>query len=177
LQDPKPITPHSLRLRLNDSLEPSDFTVEELDVDVENHAVVLTLAHDTWLHPTTYRVTLRPRRQGVLLTMSHVDWQAISIDQASQREQRHRFAAFWHRILLGFTLRYVRAFGIPTLSPDELRVRMDLPDCFVFDSNRATLWNRGHIPGAVFVGQEDLPTDVLPQSKRASLVFYCRDSL
>jgi uncharacterized protein YndB with AHSA1/START domain len=155
----------SLRLRLIEDAEPSDFTVEDLDVDFEDHAVVLTLAHDTWLHPTTYRVNLRPRRQGVMLTMSHVDWQAISIDPASQREQRHRFAEFWRRILLGFPLRYVRTFGIPTLSPGELRVRMDQLDCFVFDSNRATLWDRGHIPGAVFVGQEDLPTDVLRQSK------------
>lgn len=167
----------SPRLRVLDGAEPSDFSVEELDIDVEDHAIVLTLGHDTWLHPTTYRVTLGPRHQGVMLTMSHADWQAISIDDATQHKQRQRFAAFWHRILLGFTLRYIRAFGIATLSPGELRARMDEPDCFVFDSNRVTLWNRGHIPGAVFVGQEDLPIDVLPPSKGASLVFYCRDSL
>ena len=156
---------------------PVDFEVEKLDVDVENHAITLTLVHDAWLYPTIYRLALRPRRQGVLLMMSHVDWQAISIDQTFQREQRRRFARFWHRIVLGFTLRYVRAFEIPTLSPDELRVRMNESDCFVFDSNRATVWDRGHIPGAVFVGQEDLPNDALPQSKRASLIFYCRDSM
>jgi uncharacterized protein YndB with AHSA1/START domain len=167
----------SLRLTLIEGAAPSDFTIEELNVNAGNHAIVLALAHRTWLYSTTYHVNLRPRRQGVLLTMRHLDWQAISVDRAFSREQRRRFTEFWFRILLSFTVRYVRSLGIPTLSPDELRARMVQPDCFVFDSNRATLWDRGHIPGAVFVGQEDLPTHLLPPSKSSSLVFYCRDSL
>lgn len=167
----------TLQLRLTKDGEPSDFTLEKLDVDPENHTFNLTFTHDTWLNPTIFQLTLRRRRQGVMLTMGHWDWQTISIDQAFQRKQRQRFAEFWHRVLLGFTLRYVRSFGIPTLSPRELLTRMDEPDCFIFDSNRTTLWNHGHIPGAVFVGQEDLPSDLLPRNKRASLVFYCRDSL
>jgi rhodanese-related sulfurtransferase len=91
--------------------------------------------------------------------------------------QRKRFAAFWHRFLLRFTLDCARSWQIPTLSAAELKARMELPEVFVLDANRATLWERGHVPQAVFVGQEDIPLDRLPPDKDAELVFYCRDTM
>ena len=45
----------------------------------------------------------------------------------------------------------------------------------VFDSNRETLWEQGHLPGAVAVGQETFPPEVLPADRGAALAFYCRD--
>src|SRR5262249_46637363 len=71
----------------------------------------------------------------------------------------------------------VRSWRIPTLSAVDLKNRFDRPGLFVFDSNRTTLWERGHVPQSVFVGQEDIPVDLLPSDKNAELVFYCRDAM
>jgi rhodanese-related sulfurtransferase len=76
-----------------------------------------------------------------------------------------------------FTLEYAHSWEIPTLSAADLKNRMGQGDVFVFDANRTTLWERGHVPQSVFVGQEDIPIDRLPADKSAELVFYCRDSM
>ena len=133
------------------------------------------LDHPAWAAPTSARIVLLARGQGTKLVIRHRGWAGTSSDEAERARQRARFAGFWHRLVLRFTLAYARFWAIPTLTADDLNGR--LTQLHVFDANRATLWERGHLPGAVFVGQEDLPVDRLPDDRDAELVFYCRDEM
>src|SRR5581483_10593999 len=133
-------------------------------------------AAQAWLHPTACRLALRPRAESALLTIRHVGWEGIGFERAARLQARRRFAALWHRVLLFLTLGHVRALGIPTIAPAELRARLGEPGLYLFDSNRVTLWRQGHVPGAIHVGQEELAPRLLPPDRGASLVFYCRDT-
>jgi|GEM_PF-300937 len=163
--------------RLKDADEPAAYQLTELNSDPQHCGLSFRLAHADWLAPTTCSIWLEPRSQGVLFAVRHIGWEAISFDHAYQRQQRMRFAKLWHMAMLYFSLGYVRRWAIPTLAPADLAAQLDQPDLFVFDSNRVTLWEQGHIPSATFVGQEDIAPDRLPAHKQATLVFYCRDAL
>ena len=162
---------------VKDGAAPAEFEVADLRLDSQNHYLSFRLAHPSWLASTTCSLELSPRNQGTLLAVRHTGWEAISFDHTYQKQQRRRFAGLWHKALLYFSLGYIRKWTIPTLSPTELQAQLGQPDLFVLDSNRVTLWEQGHIPGAIFVGQEDIPLDLLPAQKHAALVFYCRDSM
>jgi uncharacterized protein YndB with AHSA1/START domain/rhodanese-related sulfurtransferase len=169
-------------ISLTDGTEPSD-RVEPSDVeltcraDPSTFSVCMYLDHATWSSPTSARLALRQRAQGTRLTVRHRGWEGVAFDDRTRIRHRRRFAQFWHMFFLRFTFDYVRSWQIPTLSAADLKARMDLSEVFVFDANRTTLWTRGHIPRAVFVGQEDIPVDRLPSDKTAELVFYCRDTM
>ncbi|HUA17163.1 MAG TPA: rhodanese-like domain-containing protein [Bryobacteraceae bacterium] len=47
---------------------------------------------------------------------------------------------------------------------------------YVFDVNTPELWERAHLPGAIFVDQPDL-RKFLPRDKKATLVFYCANRI
>jgi uncharacterized protein YndB with AHSA1/START domain len=165
------------RYRLKAADEPAACDLIDLRYDPQRCELSFRLAHADWLAPTSCALWLEPRSQGVQVAVRHVGWAAISFDQTEQRRQRMRFAKLWHMALLYFSLGYVRRRAIPTLAPVELAAQLDQPDLFIFDSNRVTLWEQGHIPSATFVGQEDIAPDRLPAQKQATLVFYCRDAL
>lgn len=139
--------------------------------------LTVVFEHPQWPLPATARVAVLARGQGTRLVVRHRGWGATAYDEGSRRRNRARFAAAWHRLLLRFTLAYAREWRIPTLTPADLDRRMGEPGLVVLDANRETLWERGHLPQAVFVGQEDLPLDRLPDDPAAELVFYCRDSM
>lgn len=164
-------------LSLRDGAEPDDVEIAVGPADPGGCSVSLELAHATWLLPTSARLYLRQREQGTRLTVRHGGWAGIAFDDEARARQRARFARFWHKHFMRFTLAYTRSWQIPTLSAIDLESRMGRQDVFVFDANRTTLWERGHVPQSVFVGQEDIPIDRLPADKNAELVFYCRDSM
>lgn len=165
------------RYRLKDADEPSECQLTDLVFDPQRCELSFRLAHAEWLAPTSCSLSLEPRSQGVLFAVRHTGWAAISFEQAEQQQQRTRFAKLWHMMMLYFSLGYMRRWAIPTLAPSELAAQLNQPDLFIFDSNRVTLWEQGHIPSATFVGQEDIAPDRLPEHKQATLVFYCRDAL
>lgn len=137
----------------------------------------LELDDPAWLSPTSARLAVTRHGQGTRLSVRHRGWEGTAFDGAQRAAQRARLARFWHRFFLRFTLEVARSWQIPTLSATDLRDRMARPEVVVLDANRQTLWARGHVPEAVFVGQEDLPVDRLPPDKAAELVFYCRDRM
>jgi rhodanese-related sulfurtransferase/uncharacterized protein YndB with AHSA1/START domain len=164
-------------LSLRAGAESDDVQIAVGPADPTACSVSLELDHATWLSPTSARLHLRQRDQGTRFTIRHGGWTGIAFDDETRARQRARFARFWHKFFMRFTLVYARSWRIPTLSAVDLKRRMERPGLFVFDANRTTLWERGHVPQSVFVGQEDIPVDLLPADKNAELVFYCRDSM
>jgi len=53
------------------------------------------LAHPAWRGATHCRIALEARPSGTLLSLSHLNWEAVSSDAATQRRQRARFSHFW----------------------------------------------------------------------------------
>jgi rhodanese-related sulfurtransferase len=75
--------------------------------------------------------------------------------------------------LFRFLLEYVRPRQIATLVPQEVYARLGEADFFVFDCNTLAQWQRGHIPGAIYVGLDPWVPAQRPPAKQATLVFYC----
>jgi uncharacterized protein YndB with AHSA1/START domain/rhodanese-related sulfurtransferase len=167
---------HRTTISLSDGAEPTDVELVGR-ADPSTCSVSLDLDHATWSSATSARLVLRQRAQGTRLTVRHRGWEGVAFDDETRVRHRRRFAEFWHRFFLRFTFEYARSWQIPTLSAADLKARMDRSEVFVFDANRTTLWTLGHIPRALFVGQEDIPVDRLPSDKAAELVFYCRDTM
>jgi rhodanese-related sulfurtransferase len=46
------------------------------------------------------------------------------------------------------------------------------PGVKVYDANPPDLWQKNHIPGATFIGEQKLAS-VLPADKATKLIFYC----
>ena len=72
---------------------------------------------------------------------------------------------------------YVSKTDVPHMSASELHGRLGEPGLHVLDCNLEAMWQRGHVPGAVYIGWDSLPLDLLPADKDANLVFYCGDKL
>lgn len=154
-----------------------EFEVSDVVHDNEAYTLGFQLSQPDWLAPTQWRLRVTPLPRSGLVDLRHVGWQAISFSTDVRQQQRKRFAGWWYRALLQLTLRYVRRFDIGTLTPSEVDARRAQPGVVVLDSNRVTLWNRGHVPGAIFAGQEDIPAHALPVEQDSTLVFYCRDTM
>ena len=59
----------------------------------------------------------------------------------------------------------------------QRRRHLGEPGFHVLDCNWELMWRRGHVPGAVYVGFDTLPAELLPTDKSATLVFYCANAL
>ena len=65
-----------------------------------------------------------------------------------------------------------RAGDLPMLSVDEVEKLLGQPGVKIFDVNVPELWEKNHLPGAVFIGDRKLAA-LLPADKGTKLVFYC----
>jgi len=65
-----------------------------------------------------------------------------------------------------------RADDLKTLSPDQVEKMLGQPGVKVYDANPPDLWEKNHLPGAVFIGDKKLAS-LLPADKDTKLVFYC----
>lgn len=63
---------------------------------------------------------------------------------------------------------------IPGVTVDELAGMLDRREAVaIYDANGRERYERGHIPGARFVGHDQVTADLLPQDRGTRLVFYC----
>ncbi len=60
-----------------------------------------------------------------------------------------------------------------TLEPDEVEKMLGASDVRVYDANPRDVYEKHHLPGAVFIGHEKDLSRVLPADRSARLVFYC----
>ena len=47
---------------------------------------------------------------------------------------------------------------------------------FVFDANPREVFDKRHVPGAVYVPDEGVTASLLPPDKSATLIFYCANT-
>jgi len=98
--------------------------------------------------------------------------------------------ARWHRLLIVAALVLAPSLcpaakekKIPESDPfghltvDQVERRLDRPDIFLVDGNRPETYAANHLPGAVRIQHQDITASVLPQSKDATLIFYCMNEL
>lgn len=81
--------------------------------------------------------------------------------------------------LLGFMLLLSTAAmaQYPVIDADQLKSRMEgKQKVFVIDARPAEEYQQAHIPGAVNIPADRIKEDaaLLPKSKTASIIFYCR---
>lgn len=64
---------------------------------------------------------------------------------------------------------------LKTMTVDEVDKRIVAKDAsfHVFDANLREVYDKGHVPGAVWVPEEGVTAAILPKDKSATLVFYC----
>lgn len=63
---------------------------------------------------------------------------------------------------------------LPGMTVDELAGMLDRREAVaVFDANGRERYERGHIPGARYVGHDEVTAAVLPPDRGTRLVFYC----
>jgi 3-mercaptopyruvate sulfurtransferase SseA len=63
---------------------------------------------------------------------------------------------------------------IPGMTVDELAGMIDRREAVaVYDANGRERYERGHIPGARYVGHDEVTAAMLPQDRATRLVFYC----
>ncbi len=60
-----------------------------------------------------------------------------------------------------------------TVDPDAVERMLAAGDVRVYDANPRDVYDRHHLPGAVFVGHARDLAPALPADKATRLVFYC----
>lgn len=60
-----------------------------------------------------------------------------------------------------------------TVSEVEQRLAKKDGKTFVFDANPREVYDKRHVPGAVYVPDEGVTASLLPPDKSATLIFYC----
>lgn len=76
-------------------------------------------------------------------------------------------------VLLALALSGAAAAEIPALTVDEVDALRAAPDTRVFDVNSRSVYEKGHVPGALF-GEARSIEKVLPADRALRLVFYCK---
>lgn len=64
------------------------------------------------------------------------------------------------------------------MTVDEVEQRIAKKDgrTFVFDANPREVYDKRHVPGAVYVPDEGVTASLLPADKDATLIFYCANT-
>ena len=70
----------------------------------------------------------------------------------------------------------VAADAFQKISPDQLEKLLGAPDVRIYDANTPELYEKHHVPGAVFVTPSTLESR-LPADRNLTLVFYCANTL
>lgn len=69
------------------------------------------------------------------------------------------------------------ASELKALTIDQVAEKIAAKDgkTFLFDNNSKGRWARGHLPGAVWLDDENVTAADLPADKTAFLIFYCHN--
>lgn len=70
-----------------------------------------------------------------------------------------------------------RLFGLPEISVEEVRSRLQQSDFYTYDNTPVSSYRRHHLPGAKHLDPGDYSASDLAPDKNATLVFYCTDAL
>jgi len=65
-------------------------------------------------------------------------------------------------------------FGLMTAA--ELKQVLGAPDVRVFDANSASVFQKGHVPGARLVDYDGFTAGELPADKATRVIFYCKNT-
>jgi len=79
---------------LTDGIEPSEIQFTNV-VCHPLHQLQCQLTYSNWLPPTDCLLKLTAHNQGTLLSVSHVGWEDICVENEMQFQQRSRFCNFW----------------------------------------------------------------------------------
>jgi hypothetical protein len=63
-----------------------------------------------------------------------------------------------------------------TVADVEQRISKKDGKTFVFDANPREVYDKRHVPGAVYVPDEGVTASLLPPDKSATLIFYCANT-
>jgi hypothetical protein len=63
-----------------------------------------------------------------------------------------------------------------TLDDVEKRIAQKDGRTFVFDANPKEVYDKRHVPGAVYVPDEGVTASLLPADRSATLIFYCANT-
>jgi 3-mercaptopyruvate sulfurtransferase SseA len=66
------------------------------------------------------------------------------------------------------------AADLPMVSVDDVEKMLGAPDVRIYDANTREVFEKAHLPGAIFVDARSLAA-TLPQDKSLRLVFYCKN--
>lgn len=58
----------------------------------------------------------------------------------------------------------------------EQRIGKKDSKVFVFDANPREVYDKRHVPGAIYVPDEGVTASLLPPDKSATLIFYCANT-
>jgi rhodanese-related sulfurtransferase len=63
------------------------------------------------------------------------------------------------------------------VSVDEVEKLVGNASVTIVDANSASLYAKGHVPGAINVGFDDVSEKTLPKNKDSTVVFYCMNEM
>jgi len=90
--------------------------------------------------------------------------------------------AFGRRAALAVAAAIIFAIGLRAqaaeepfgrLKVDEVAAKIGKPGVFIYDSNSAEDYAKGHVPTAKWVDYDHVQASDLPKDKAATLIFYC----
>jgi rhodanese-related sulfurtransferase len=79
-------------------------------------------------------------------------------------------------LLLFAALAGLSADGPEALTMAQVEAVLGKPGVYVYDVNTPEIWERGHLPGAIYINRPDIRR-FLPRDKRAVVIFYCANRL
>jgi rhodanese-related sulfurtransferase len=62
------------------------------------------------------------------------------------------------------------------ISPADLAKALGAPDVKVFDANSASVFAKGHVPGARLIDYDGFKAGELPADKATRVIFYCKNT-
>ena len=65
---------------------------------------------------------------------------------------------------------------LPKITTEALAAGIANKSLYVFDNNTTAIFAKNHIPTAVYMDPRQQDASLLPSSKQANLVFYCKNT-